>query len=803
MLSFGIWLLFLVMFQPPKQPEKPAPAAGAAVDEKKPAADAGKGAAENVAGKVDDGQQAEKPVAAVAAPAAPVAPGGVPQIAPSTVPTQFVTLGSLDPESGYRMLVTLTNAGAAVHRAEMTSPRFTDQHDWSGYLGELELKDIVGGVQVGVVGPGTPAAKASPEAIKAGDIIVGVGNPQVAAITTKRELEAVLAATTPRQELTLQVKHGNNAAQPRTVRLMRRPLAVLRPEIVNYEMRGAKPPEGFVDPPSFLTSLSTLQSAALKDVDKPKLDKFLAELGTELNEGTWELTAHDEKSATLRRALPELKLELVKRYSLAAAPADQRENRNFKAYHLTLDVEVRNTGDAVVTTSYRIEGPTGMPVEGWWYAHKISQRWFAAAGLRDVVVRFMNGPNLQVDGPLIAKGDVEPFAEGQALAYAGVDGQYFSAVIIPDKPLDESWFDVTEAIVVGPKPDARANLTLTNVTCRMTRIPHTLKAGESLKDSYQVFIGPKRPALLAQYQAGGNPAYSLSDILYYGWPIFGVVAQLMLFILHGLYSVVGNYGIAIIMLTLLVRGAMFPISFKQTRNMARMQVKLKALKNDPEFNRINEKYKNDMQKRSQATQELYRKHGINPMDQVSGCLPVFLQLPVFIGLYRALMVDVELRQSPLFGQAIRWCSNLAAPDMFLNWSSIMPEFISRGEGFFGLGPYLNILPLITVALFLVTQKMAMTPPTNEQEAMQQKMMKYMTIFMGLLFYKVASGLCLYFIVSSLWGIAERKMLPRAQTADAAAAGGPGGFGSGGQRPRDGGPNGSAGPKKSRKEKRKK
>jgi YidC/Oxa1 family membrane protein insertase len=375
--------------------------------------------------------------------------------------------------------------------------------------------------------------------------------------------------------------------------------------------------------------------------------------------------------------------------------------------------------------------------------------------------------------------------------------------MIPDKPLDESWFDKTEAIVVGPTPDPRANLTLTNVTCRMTRVPHTLKANESLKDSYEVFIGPKRPALLAQYQAGGNPAYSLKDILYYGWPIFGVVAQLMLVILHGLYSLVGNYGVAIIMLTLLVRGAMFPISFKQTRNMARMQVKLKALKNDPEFNRINEKYKNDMQKRSQATQELYRKHGINPMDQVSGCLPVFLQLPVFIGLYRALMVDVELRQSPLFGQAIRWCSNLAAPDMFLNWSSVMPEFITRGEGFFGLGPYLNILPLITVALFLATQKMAMTPPTNEQEAMQQKMMKYMTIFMGLLFYKVASGLCLYFIVSSLWGIAERKMLPRAQTADAATTGGSGGFGSGGQRPRDGGSNGSAGPKKSRKEKRKK
>ena len=207
---------------------------------------------------------------------------------------------------------------------------------------------------------------------------------------------------------------------------------------------------------------------------------------------------------------------------------------------------------------------------------------------------------------------------------------------------------------------------------------------------------------------------------------------------------------------------MFPISFKQTQNMARMQ----ALK--PEMDRITEKYKTDMQKRSQAIQELYRKHNINPL---GGCLPVFLQLPIFIGLYRALMVDVELRMSPLFSEAIRWCSNLAAPDMFLNWSGVMPEFVNNGIGIFGLGPYLNVLPLVTVALFLVTQKMAMPPAETEQAAMQQKMMKWMTIFMGLLFYKVASGLCLYFIASSLWGIAERKLLPKATPPGAAAGGG--------------------------------
>src|SRR5262249_15538071 len=136
--------------------------------------------------------------------------------------------------------------------------------------------------------------------------------------------------------------------------------------------------------------------------------------------------------------------------------------------------------------------------------------------------------------------------------------------------------------------------------------------------------------------------------------------------------------------------------------------------------------------------------------------------PIFVGLYRSLMVDVELRQSPLFGSAIRWCSNLAAPDMFFDWSSFMPAMVTQGI----LGPYLNIFTIITVGVMLVTQKMSMPPPTNEQAAMQQKMMKYMMLFFGVMFYKVAAGLCLYLIVSSLWGIAERKLLPKNQLAGA-------------------------------------
>jgi YidC/Oxa1 family membrane protein insertase len=99
--------------------------------------------------------------------------------------------------------------------------------------------------------------------------------------------------------------------------------------------------------------------------------------------------------------------------------------------------------------------------------------------------------------------------------------------------------------------------------------------------------------------------------------------------------------------------------------------------------------------------------------------------------------------------------------MLWNWTGAVPDFVVNGAGIFpALGPYLNILPLVTIALFIWQQKMFMPPPADEQAAMQQKMMKYMMVFMGILFFKVASGLCLYFIASSLWGVCERKLLPK-------------------------------------------
>ena len=239
----AIYLLAMQIFHPP-QPAKQAPAAGAPAKGK---ADA-KGPA--VAGEAKKDRQ---PAAANQQPPAPA--GKLGDIKPVQAKDPFTTIGSLDPsdKNNYRMLVTLSSKGGAVVRAEMTNPRYRDQHDWSGYLGDLQLKDEPGGgVKVQVVGAGTPAASAN---LALGDVIVGMDTPEHKDIKTVGEFAAALARTTPEREITLLVRQGNNPPQPRTVQLMRRPFAVVRPEIENYRMRKVDPPADFVERPSFLLTL--------------------------------------------------------------------------------------------------------------------------------------------------------------------------------------------------------------------------------------------------------------------------------------------------------------------------------------------------------------------------------------------------------------------------------------------------------------------------------------------------------------------------------------------------------------------
>ena len=219
-------------------------------------------------------------------------------------------------------------------------------------------------------------------------------------------------------------------------------------------MRDAEPPADFVDPPSFLMTLHDAERQAAREGRRRSASPSCWKTGN------WEVAAHDETSVTFRRALPELNLEIIKRYTLEPVPPEQREDVNYPGYHLQLDVELRNTGDAAQSVAYRLDGPTGMPLEGWWYAHKISQRTGSARpGCATSSSASTATRRQQIDCPQIAEGEVEPMGQG---AGAGVRRRrrpvFFRRADSDQKSLDEVWFDTTEAIVVGPKPDARRPL---------------------------------------------------------------------------------------------------------------------------------------------------------------------------------------------------------------------------------------------------------------------------------------------------------------------------------------------------------
>lgn len=656
-------------------------------------------------------------------------------------PEQGVSLGSANPDSPYRMLVTLSNRGAAVVSVELNSPKYQDLtdvegmfYDRSGYLGRVWLQENQDekGCRVEVVGPGTPADEAG---LQVGDLIRAVDDTLILGSQGLRE---VLGKTRPRQTVRLKVVRNGQALELQA-KLGSRPLAVIRPE--------------GVDPVSFLMTLAQVDDAKLgcqppagdESVGKPPVDLDKELPGVRLRHTTWEIARVSQSEVVFRRRLARWNLEVSKTYRLAEVPEESASDPSAKAYHLQLEIGLRNLDEQGHRVAYQLDGPTGLPIEGWWYATKVSRTW-GAVGLRDVAVSFGTSVPRLVSCRKIADCAVDALPwKDEPLRFIGIDAQYFSVMLLPQKP-NEMWFAESWPMLAGEVRSDRKQLA--NTTFRLVGVTHELAAGQSVEQEFTVFVGPKRPAILAHYE--------LNELIYYGW--YGWVARPLAGLLHLFYRVVGNYGIAIILLTVVVRLCMFPLSRKQTLNTLKMQ----ELR--PEIQKIYEKYKNDLESRTRAQQELFRKHNYNPL---GGCLIVFLQIPIFVALYRALMVDVELRQAPLFSEAIRWCSNLSAPDMFLDWSWLMPEFINRGQGFFGLGPYLNVLPIITIGLFLWQQKKMMPPPGDEQAAMQQKIMTYMLIFMGLLFYKVASGLCLYFIASSLWGMGERKFLPKTLPSDEA------------------------------------
>ena len=440
------------------------------------------------------------------------------------------------------------------------------------------------------------------------------------------------------------------------------------------------------------------------------------------SEGT-EKTNNVITAAAWSFSMPGDPIKIIKRYSLVhvkevAENLRKAQDQQAKGYELKFELEFVNTAEEARKLKYSLQGPVGVPLEDL-----ENVRVF-----RTVVTGLISDGGKLVAESTTAATIVESEAEEEwtlPIQYIGIDVQYFAALLIPGK---DDYFEVARPQIVSNKgEDKHADITLILDSKELT-IPAKADGKDgTLKHKLTLYAGPKRKSLLDAYEA--------EDTIQYGW--FSWVARGMLWLLNVFHGIGLPYGIAVICLTFVVRGALFPLSRKQVASARKM----KELQ--PQIAELKKKYANDREKMARAQMELFSKAGYNPF---AGCLPIFLQLPIFIGLYQALSNAVELRLAPF---PLSWIDNLAAPD------ALIPDIGFRIPF---LGSSFNLLPIITIFLFVAQQKMFMPPPTDEQTAMQQKMMMYMSIFFGFLFYRVPSGLCIYFIASSIWGIAERKIL---------------------------------------------
>jgi YidC/Oxa1 family membrane protein insertase len=301
------------------------------------------------------------------------------------------------------------------------------------------------------------------------------------------------------------------------------------------------------------------------------------------------------------------------------------------------------------------------------------------------------------------------------IEWSGAYSHYFVTALIPDIARDAR----VRWLVARPREE-----TLVTMAQPAVSVP----TGTSIMREYSVYAGPKDPEQLAAVGAQLNRSIDL------GWSWMAPLTRAFAWLLKACYAVIPNYGVAIILLTVMVRLCTAPLAAKQMKSMKRMgtiQPKLKALQ---------EKYKDDRQQQSQEMMKLYKEAGVNPL---GGCLPMVLQIPVFIGLYYALQSSIDLRQAPF----MLWIDDLSRPETLFT----IP----------GAGWPVRVLPVLMTLSMVLQQRM--TPMTTMDPVQARTMMIVMPVMFFFMFYGFPAGLVLYWFVSNLLAIAQQLYLNRQLT----------------------------------------
>ncbi len=384
-------------------------------------------------------------------------------------------------------------------------------------------------------------------------------------------------------------------------------------------------------------------------------------------------------------------------------------------YTIRMRLEVENESAADVATDFAVDWPARV-AEGndfreqaliALHAGSVKQELLASFGRAGFWNSFTGPPETVIVHP----GEND---------WGGLHTTYFLSVLRPDDPVKASVrFEVVEPGTSG----------FTRIFFEHVRIP----PGLDLAREFTGYLGPKVPELLQEFGGDANRAIDL------GWSWVAPLTRFFGWLLHEIYGVVPNYGVAIILLTIMVRVVTTPLTLRQMRSMERMRAV------QPRLKEIQQKYADDRQKQSEEMMRLYRQEKVNPL---GGCVPMVLQLPVFIGLFYALRSSIQLRQAPFFG----WIDDLSAPEVLF----VIP----------GLELPVRILPLVMGASMVLQQRIT---PMQVDPAQARMMMTVMPIMMTVIFYQFASGLVLYWMVSNVLAIAHQLWVGRRMRSDVVKA----------------------------------
>jgi len=392
----------------------------------------------------------------------------------------------------------------------------------------------------------------------------------------------------------------------------------------------------------------------------------------------------------------------------------KRYRFNPESYLFDFDVEIQNRSAAPVRSALAIYWPTEQRTDNdfsgqeliAFHLDKLEKQRLAAVGKPGLFARFSGKK----------EGDEKAFLGD--VAWAGEQTRYFLSVILPETAKE------THARFLRAE---NGNGAVTEVS----RQPVEIAAGSALSAHYRVFVGPKEPHRLRAL------GYELSRTTDMGWAFIRPIVRGFRWALLSLNRVFHNFGLSIIVVTILLKLVTAPLTTKQMNSMRRMG----ELK--PQLDALKEKFGDDRQAFGQAQMELYRKEGVNPL---GGCLPMVAQFPVFIGLYYALQSTIELRHAPFFG----WITDLSAPEVLFDLPVV--------------GFPLRVLPLIMGVSMLVQQRMTPTPSMDPAQA--RMMRTVMPLMMTVMFYQFPSGLVLYWLMNNLLTIAHTAWVQREKFAAA-------------------------------------